>query len=389
MQKISILIIIVLVTTLSCKEEYQSNEYTIINEQNLKDKGNKLFELISEYELIPLQYVGDESLVSSIVKSEICSRGIYLLCTKPNGLKYLLIFDLEGNFNKRITEINSDELISSNVKYFALDEKENLLILDEKDNLIFLDENFNYLKHVTFPFKSDTFYKSGAQFLSYANHHAFDLQPDTLMFNLIVLNGNFDIKNKFMPFKISVGETRYHHRFHGNIQPNLNGFLFTEFLNDTVYEISEQTMVPKFVLNFGEARVDREEFNNLNIQPFSPILTEKFKWGINSPIETEQYLFVHYWDKSIPKGILFDKINQNATIHNPMNLLNDHDIIPWPKFNNNGYLYGYFTEGDFGGMDTEKIKKYPSSSSVKKIYEHIQSNANPVFVKYKLKTNKI
>ncbi|WP_143959557.1 6-bladed beta-propeller [Litoribacter populi] len=378
-------LLILFIFTLSCSDKNgEQLGYTLINVHNLKDDGNKLIEMVSEYELIPLQYAGAESLVSMIIKTEITSQNIYLLCSRSNGSKYLLIFDIEGDFRRKIEEISSDELISSKVKYFALDNDGQLIILDDKNNLLFLDENYDYHMHTSLPFKFDTFYKNGEHFLSYANLHAFDLQPDSLFFNLMVVNEHFELENKYMPFEINVGETRYHNRIHGNIQPNLNGFLFTEFLNDTIYEVDEQSMMPKYVYNFGKDRVDKEGFENVHISPFSPILVEKFKWGLNSPIETEKYLFAHYWDKKTPKGILYNKTNNTTAVHNPMNLLEDQDIIPWPKIHRDGYFYGYFTEGDFGGMDIDRIINYPKTSSVKQIYEHIQANANPVFVKYKI-----
>lgn len=382
------LLIIFIFFSFGCSEKKdQQLGYVLIDAYKLQDKGDKLNDLVSEYELIPLQYAGDESLVAIILKTEITSKDIYLLCSKSNNSKYLLIFDINGNFKRRITEIESEELISSKVKYFALDEKENLLILDERNNLVFLDKNFSYHKHIPLPFRSETIYKNKKNLLSYANLHTLNLQPDSLLNDLMVVNENLELINKYLPFQPVIGETRYHHRIHGNIQPSLTGFLFTEFLNDTIYEVNEHDMVPKYVFNFGKQRVNMEEFKEVQLQPFSPILTEKFNWGLNSPIETDDYLFAQYWEKKLPVGIVYSKKNKTAVLYNPMNVLENEDIIPWPRLFREGYYYGYLTEGSFGLMDTEKILRYPASSTVKQTYEHIQANANPVIFKYKLKSN--
>lgn len=170
-----------------------------------------------------------------------------------------------------------------------------------------------------------------------------------------------------------------------NIQVNKEGFLFTKFLSDTIYQISKNGASPKFTIDFKNKRFDINAYPDLMVQPFSPILVEKFSWGATNPIETSQGLFFEYYDKNFPLGVFYNSNDGKGMIFNPMNIISDENIAPWPKYFKDGFYYGILTESDMGAsLDKDTVDNYSSNSTIRKIYTLIKENQNPVIVKYKL-----
>jgi hypothetical protein len=214
---------------------------------------------------------------------------------------------------------------------------------------------------------------------------AYDQQSDSLFYNTFILDKDFRIINTFDPFEIVVGKARHHHAMFGNIQHSENGFLYSEFLNDTIYEITGSAKKVRYLVDFDKNRFDKSAFPEAIIAPFSPILMDQFKWGLNTPLETDSYFMAVYYDKNIPMGLLFDKMKSKTYLFNPLKVLESENMIPWPQLSRENNLYGIFKESSFEAMDKNIILSHGADSNVKKIYQHVQKNLNPVIVKYQLK----
>lgn len=381
-----ILIVIVLVLSVCCTEKrhFPSYDFVQIKVNAGNKNGGKVMSEVENYELIPLSYQGRESLVTTVLKYEVSDDLIILLCQDSRVNKAILVFDRSGEFKRRIETIETDQLIESNVEDFVIGES-GLIVLDRNSNLIQLDSDFKPQSVKRLAFKAVSVSLNSGKILAYANGQAKNLQPDSLLNDLFVLNVNrdFELEGRFKKLEIEEYSQRILSRMYGNIQPYGRGFLFSQFLNDTIYSIEDGKMVGKYLVDFEKKAFDQSKFPSATVQPFSPILTDGFRWGISYTIDIEDYLFFQFFDGDVPKGAKFNKATNNITIYNPYDLVIDDDLIPWPKHYSNGYFFGMITEQDLIGIPSGI--KYEDNSIMDLVTEHINTNSNPVLFKFKMK----
>jgi hypothetical protein len=172
-------------------------------------------------------------------------------------------------------------------------------------------------------------------------------------------------------------------RIWGDIFPNENGFLFTRFLNDTIYQVTGKVKFPKYVLDFGAETFKVLDFPDIQVDPFSPILTSEYSWGLSQTTETRKYLTFLFFSKSIPLGIIWNLNEKDGIIINPMDLIGDEALIPFPKYYREGFYYGMLTEGDMSSEITNSF--YSNNSIMFQVVEHLTDQSNPVIFKYTLK----
>lgn len=386
MKNIALLLFLSLLIACNTPKLKNETESFLIKEFEGEEKGFNLYDFVTDIEYIPLMYGGDESLTQIISKLEVTQNFIYLLNSNNRSQKNILVFDTKGNFIKNIPKIEAEDFFSGAISDFIVDENQKLIVLDKKSNLIQLDHDFSYSGHNKLPFQAAQIHRSETnEILCYANGMAYDQQSDSLFYNTFILDKDFKIRNTFDPFEIVIGKARHHHVMFGNIQHSKNGFMYSEFLNDTIYEITGSSKKVKYLVDFDKERFDQSAFPEANIAPFSPILMDQFKWGLNTPLETDQYFMAVYYDKNIPMGLLFDKGKDKTYLFNPFKVLESENMIPWPQLSKGKNLYGIFKESSFEAMDKNIILSHGADSNVKEIYQHIQKNLNPVIVKYKLK----
>ena len=383
-----ILLLLYLPFLVACQTPKLENETAsfVVKVFDAEENGFNLYDFVTDIEYIPLRYGGEESLIQIISKLEVTPNFIYVLNSDNRSQKNILIFDPKGNFIKNIPKIEAENYFSGTISDFIVDENQKLIILDKKSNLITLNQDFSYSSHHKLPFQAAQIHRSEAnEILCYSNGMAYDQQSDSLFYNTFILDKDFRIINTFDPFEIVVGKARHHHAMFGNIQHSENGFLYSEFLNDTIYEITGSAKKVRYLVDFDKNRFDKSAFPEAIIAPFSPILMDQFKWGLNTPLETDSYFMAVYYDKNIPMGLLFDKMKSKTYLFNPLKVLESENMIPWPQLSRENNLYGIFKESSFEAMDKNIILSHGADSNVKKIYQHVQKNLNPVIVKYQLK----
>lgn len=346
-------------------------------------KKKKLIDLVNEYHLIKLEYTGPESLVSNIIKLEIEKNTIGILNQEGRSKKSILIFDDSGKFVKRISSI--DDIESSLIEDFTFSANGNIIVLDQKNKIFFLSKDNSIIEKFSLNTKSVSIYHKDNRLLSYANGQGFNQQNDNSLFDFSIYNidDSILVENRFKKLKIPEYSSLVNSRMYGNINQNSEGFLISEFNNDTIFEISNNRFFPKYFIDFGIQAFNKEKFKDLQVEPFSPILTSDFSWGISNPLENENYFLFQYYNKSIPMGIILNKENNSLSQINPLDLLYDENLIPWPKHYKDNYFYGTLGEGDL----TPEIfnNNYSTESIMHQVRKHIQEESNPVIFKYTLK----
>lgn len=371
---------------LSCKKaEFKNLE--VLEEFAVKEEDVFLFDFSKDLELIPLLYSGPESLVGIIDKLDVKNERFYILSSTPSSQKSLMVFDHNGEFVYKIDKDSFDDLYGNSLKDFVVFDNGDILLWDINNSLLIIDENFNLKSSRQMPFKVDGLSYNNEQILCYINKQAFNFQSEDFFYDLIVLDEKLNILNKFNRFELKAGETRFHTKLSPNMHPFKNGFLFTEFLNDTVYYIDSKEKSIHRIIDFDEKKFKKSDYPNAIVQPLSPILIEKFKWGIYNPIEDDDFFFLGYYENDIPKNLIYEKSKNKLYKLNPIKSINKENIVPAPIHYFNEYFYGVMTEGGISYIDTEKLKNYSDFSTIKRAYDSIIKNGNPIIFKYKLDNN--
>jgi hypothetical protein len=367
----------------SCNQESQQGELMQLSIEE-GSVGNKLIDYAEDVSLIPLQYTGDNSLISSIRKLEVKNDTIFILNALPGGEGFtFMLFGKNGDFLKNINTISSDALISSRIKDFLIREDGRIYIVDQNDNIIALDKNLAYLNHEVLPLLVNQIFPLQEEgLLIYTNGLAKNFQSDSLMYKLLSFDSNKSVSMAFQPFQIEAFTEQVQGQMYGAIQENSKGYLYSEFLNDTLYQVGIDTVYAKYHVNFGELAYNKLDFPRAKVVPFSPILTDNYKWGITVPIEFEGNLFFAYMDRNTPTFSIYQKSKAQLLNFAIKDIMGDENVIPMPRHYDGMHIYGYFTEADLSGVS--EIETYAESSIIKRAYDHMSVNYNPVIVKYKI-----
>jgi len=367
----------------SCTNSRENEIAETIHVQDIAKKSFKLYDFVTEVELISLESQGFESLVGIVLKFDVISDSFIILSTTPSGRKNIQIFEIDGKLKKSFISIETDYSEPIGIDdYLIFDNKIGIIGLNNK--LYYLNHEFQIESERDLGFKSDVTASTANHILVYTNQKAIDFQADSLLYELLLFDKSFNLIKKHFKFNPVIGQSRYHSKLSHNIQPAEKGFLFTKFMSDTIYQVSDEGVSMKYFVDFGTKAFNIREYPDLILKPFSPILTEKFSWGVSNPLETKQGIFFEYYDKEWPLGVYFDPINDEGMIFNPFDILSDENIVPWPKYYDGEFFYGILTEEGMGFVNSNTVDRYSSESIVKKIYQFVQENTNPVIVKYKL-----
>jgi hypothetical protein len=368
------------VALFSCQQtkEFSDGEVKVLRIKNAVDA--KLWDFTTDFKLIPLEYKGDESIVSTIKKLRFENGKFYILDTSPMGNASLKVFDGQGKFISSIRQVNSKSLITSEIKDFYLDDQGLLFVLDTENNVIQLGDAFEYVKHISYNTYIENIFFSDGKVLLFSNDQAINFQPDSLMYNYVVLEEG-STNSKFQKFEIEEFTSRTISSLFGGIQPAAEGFLITEFLNDTIYSLDNK-LEPEFYIDFGALSYNPSDFPKAKVQAFSPILMDNYSWGISNPIRFDNNFHFSYFEKNVPISVIYSEEKSTLFKFNPIDVLRDENVGPMPKYYDGEFFYAFASEAGFGNL--EGIENYSENSTMKMIYDHITRNSNPVIMKFKL-----
>ncbi len=299
-----------------------------------------LKDLATEIELIYLEYTNEESLVSSI-RDIIVSDDYFFVVMDVNDMylsKKILKFNSNGKFVKSINAIQTNDGEDSSILNIKSYSDSSLLIYDQFNSFLIVDHDFNLIKKERINFASSNFVVNDNLIYSYANIKAINFQPDSLMYDLIIMDENNEIVNKFGKFEIEPFSTINRTNLWGNMSPYNNGALFTMFLSDTIYFLNRNNIVPLFVVDLGKDSYKNKgniEMLEGNIQS---ILASDFFWGISNSIICNNVLTFTYFEAKAAKGIVYFMDDNKVFKFDPLLFNQFEDVIPFPRTSHNGYF---------------------------------------------------
>jgi hypothetical protein len=213
-------------------------------------------------------------------------------------------------------------------------------------------------------------------------------RPDTLAYNIYILDSTFQIKKNHFPYKIKNHSMGLAFSFGQHFSRYNDKYLFMESFNDTIYQIDSSKIIPKYLLDFGG---NEESVDLYNIQREKiPELLNKLK-GVYMPgnfVETKEWISFTYFfgqklhnciyykdSESVFSGILIDDLTGCVGYYKTNSIDKMYYVVDYGLVNSHlDYVEKHITE--FPGKYFEKVLN---------LKEKMEPNGNPIIHEVVLK----
>lgn len=333
-------------------------------------------ELISDYELIPLE-IQEDNLILDATTIKIVDDKIYILdCFSPQ--KSLYVFNMKGKYLGKVGKVGQGpgEYI---IPYgFLIDNKKNIILIKDvaQNNLITYDLNtFDFIEQFKLPFYSSCFeqlndeslvwyvesgqrntpqYRDHIQITDYSGKqiNSYDQRQDSLKAGMYNVMSYFHTNNN---------TTYVHHPF-----------------QNQVYECGTDSLKPRFTLSFENMEFPTSQFLTSKTDNFIKDLEKSYYIQYYELVENSQKILCYFGEeKEIYIGV-YDKKKQTGKYYNRKDIVDDLGIghFPRPKCTyKDKFVTAIITEYD----------DFPSNSIVYKAIKKDDSikDGNPIILIYK------
>ena len=350
-------------------------------------KNQDLSGIISEIEYIPLE-TNDSSLIGNIDKLIAYNKGYIILDKKRNKIFH---FDKDGNFLSNIGALGN-----APGEYLHLNDAD----IDVKNNVLTVIGNIKPLKLIEYSLdglrmNERVFKNINGERLAIDKLHLVTHQTAPTKrkkgYSLYLSDRYGNLQNKFLQFeKHNDSYKTYNNTFihYGDT------IIYHKHLNDTIYQLVNNNLKVRYVFNFGKATMPPEvkkEFN-INIAKYFEE-SKDFVEGIDIFLETDSYvtasvsykdyLFNIFYNKETEKLTCISTTTDNMTaiIKEPICTYNNEFISildPVALFDLKKTFEKYNAE--------DKWFEYCNDIKIpKNLVSKINSGANPMLIKYRLK----
>lgn len=384
--KITYIICLLFLFIFSCnssKREPNDLSTLEIDLSNSNSSSNIFYEKNEIFELIPLKYSGNESLIQQMRDLIILKDRFLVVDSDISNNKSLKLFDKQGNFLKSLNEINHD-YVNHSIEFVTQFGEDSIIVVDKKSVLFYLDKDLVVLSEYQLPFKAEKLIIANKSFYFHTNKRALNNQSDSLLYNFIVTDYNFNQISKFELFKIEAYSQNVSLDVDSNFVPFDSGVTFAPILSDTIFRITENGKNPYVIIRFPTKIFDPKLFPDVSLSSILPILQSDFSWGIGNIIDNKEILYFTFFEKNNMKGVLYDKLNKITHVLSTSDLKSNPNVLPWPNVYHDGKYYGWYSEESASWFEIGDNKNY-EMSILGKINNHINENSNPVIVSYSLK----
>ena len=232
----------------------------------------------------------DESLIGSIDKIVIYEERIYILDTKTHSL---FVFDMDGAYIHKIARVGQGPGDYTQIDFFDIDIKKKQIVLTDLMSYWVmrydLDGKFLFKQKIpVWCYGVSILPNSGIVLYADFRNNSEKLAQE---YNLIYLDSTMNYKKAYFPYNSK--------DFNQEIKPpaSIGGqfFALDEFLNftfpggNTVYQITEDSLINRYQFNFGNDILPIE--NPTNPSQFTEQLRRKYNGFLTSVMENEEVLF--------------------------------------------------------------------------------------------------
>ena len=315
-----------------------------------------------------------------------CGPQVRLFCNE----KYIIAFSVNNIFlfdrktGAFVTEIEKPEHIFSTYYVIPFDEQRNLVTYKSAPNTIAEFSLMNrFLKKIKLPldYGNSVYWKNGIYIQFVSNISGNDNR------RLIFFTENNDVikvhqnKNRF----VKMVKANYYSNKEGGFYWFNHNLYFKETFIDTIYQVTEAKLIPKYCFDEGNHGLDYSMKGNLDLR------NKQHYFFISNIYETEKRLFFNIeYQLRVYSGIYF-KNNDRCKVAdyrliNRSGILNDiDDFIPmyYSSVNRNNEMVGFCIPGEIKKWRKENSLSITDEEKLKIV--NIQEDDNPVVLIAKLK----
>jgi hypothetical protein len=240
----------------------------------------------------------------------------------------LFVFDLDGKLIFDIQEgIGGPGEVLEFSDFDVSEQAEELYILDNESKDI---KVFNFLGEFTESIKLSFFAASinvlGEEIAIFRNNQF--IEGDELDNDqIVILSKKGEVIRSFLSLSSETNYLSYHDSFRP-LQSSENSWIFSQALNDTIYEISGSTAVSKYVIDFGDKSLTKIESGFFGINDFlQSEQRKKSLYLMGDTFETADYLVSLFYAGKSYKYVFYDKLSSKASAVDKID--NDLDYVPY------------------------------------------------------------
>ncbi|MDR0574339.1 MAG: 6-bladed beta-propeller [Tannerella sp.] len=360
----------------SCNKNEESNTVFFNYSENVS-----LSEMLSDIDIIKLE-TSDSCQIANIKQMIIHKEKIFVL-NFPVG-KNIFVFDMKGKFLHTIGSTGQGP--GEYVLPHSISISDDILyVMDVAQNKIMLfDSN-------TYEFIRDEQCKIDATYFSISKNNRAYLWSNTLEmrsknktypFHLIVSDLNYNVQYTAAPMEVQTG---YHTRWTSPFTYGERNFYFVHPYQNEVYEISTDTCMLKYTVNFEGFLFPPSDFLKTNVRSdmYPKIIRESDYINQFTFFETDNYIVSNFFAKRDYYLGIFNKNRQEGICFNMKNVAIDVHAGCYdnPQTIDRDVFYSII----YAGRLTENKEKGQVPDLILNKIGDIKEDDNPVILKYKIK----
>ena len=371
-----------------------ASRHSSVNEVDVKtilvdvDNDKEIFDLSpylqDKLDIIPLE-TNDTCLISNIIKLEYADD---LICISDEISQVIFLFDSSGKYLKSIGKKGAGPGEYSSLGDFVLI-GDSIYVQDMfVDKIIvysiktegfreFHLENLSYSELISFDNILYCLTNYGKTPLGYYNMLRLDLDSNTFTANL-----PFD--KKIAENNTAWGLNRYSSKYKDSALA-----IFAK--NDTIYEVTQDLVVPKYVIHFSKQNLPHDIKEKGGHQAILAAHKNNYITGVDRISQTKDYIFLSYSLGNNSKELFYNKHS------------NEYQIAEWIVVGSLGNLYGTNLSTTENGelivvqnaymlknawehiYSKHDFSKEKDHALMKSIVENLDESDNPIVFKFKFK----
>ena len=342
--------------------------------------------IVRSYSLIQLE-TSDKYLIGDITQVEYVGNRYYVADSNNNAI---IVFDQEGKVIYMLKAVGRGPDGFSNISYIQVASDHTLFVLSGFKGIVSFDKNGNYLSSTKYMDKTDTlgaiyaFALTGrGDYYLWNGSVGIDKALFPERFFIYRFSNSMNITGSYLPIKFKFFGTRK--IFYGN-----EGDYLLQTLNgvDTILRANSDGIYPAYYVDFGQTKIPKGTFpksTDTYLKTFFMIQREtEWSTAIDSPIETEKYLFFQFTNTNVSRFAFYSlKTGNVITGTFPF-----RKLLGYPAFSCNAEnkLVGYIDISKARAIPQSVIDQFsPFEMEIYKKILMINTSNNPVLITLDIK----